>query len=202
MSTDPIAKTRANHSNLGRDWERELESVHDFYRASGRADIVKNPHEWVFITDNQYRSACVKYSAGMFARTANGRWMMRSRSDVDFSGGGAGFSVCFDAKACASATFPLSNLTDHQIRRLKQSARCGTVAGFMIRMSKFSRVFFVPVAYADRRHLGWLTQGRRARPGTASLSLADLEENAIEIPCGANRLWDWLACLIKEGAGQ
>jgi hypothetical protein len=35
----------SNHSNLGKDFEREMRATHDWYRLQGWADVVKNPTE-------------------------------------------------------------------------------------------------------------------------------------------------------------
>lgn len=188
---------RANHSNRGQEFENELSSVHDFYRLKGLADVVMNPRDWAFISERDYQKALQSHQANVVARTGDGRPMRRVRSDVDFSGGGARFSICFDAKTSNAGSFPLDSLTDHQIRRLAVSAKCGTISGFMVRMSQFNRVFFLPVAYADKRHLAWIRQTGRAKPGTASISIAEFEENAIEIFRNPAMLWDWLPQLVK-----
>jgi len=190
---------RADHANLGRDWENELSAVHDWYRLSGKADIVKNPSDWVFISNNDYQKKSSKYALSMFALTDSGTRLMRSRSDVDFSGGGKGFSICFDAKSSKGKLFPLSNVSPHQIARLKQSARCGTIAGFMIRMKDLDRVFFCPVAYMDSRFTKWQRQsGKRVKAGIASLSIDDLTNLTVEIARHrTNGLWDYLPRLVS-----
>lgn len=189
---------RANHSNLGREFENELCLVHEFYRTKGVADVVMNPRDWVFINEKAYQRALQQQQASMVAKTGSGRFMIRSRSDVDFSGGGKNFSICFDAKSCEGPTFPLANFTEHQIARLRQSARCGTIAGFMVQMKKVDRVFFVPVDYADKRYIKWIVQpGRRAKPGTASISIKEFEENAVEVVKSISGLWDWLPVLAR-----
>ena len=189
---------RADHANLGRDWEAELETVHEWYRLSGKADIVKNPHEWVFISNNDYQKKSSKYDPRMFAVTDNGTRLMRSRSDVDYSGGGKGFSICFDAKSSKGRLFPLSNVSPHQLARLRQSASCGTIAGFMIKMKDLDRVFFFPVGVMNSRFDNWQRQpGKRVKAGIASLSIEDLTNLGIEIPKHrTNQLWDYLPRLL------
>jgi len=188
---------RSDHANRGRSFELELMTVHDMYRMQGKADIVKNPSEFIFITERQYREKAGFYAPGMFARTADGKCLMRSRSDIDFSGGGKGFSVTFDAKLCSDRHFPIANIKVHQIIRLKQSARCGCISGFLIKMEKYSRVFFIPVGYVDDRWVKLQMQsGRRAKPGTASLSIGDMEANGTEILKDINGLYNWLDRLV------
>lgn len=188
---------RADHSNLGRAWEKELEAVHEFYRISAKADIVKNPNDWTFISERDYQKLSARYHPGMFARTDSGSMLMRARSDVDFSGGGKGFAICFDAKVTEKPHFPLANLSDHQLARLRQSARCGTIAGFMIKLAAHDRVFFLPARQADERFTHWQThRGRRAKPGMASIKVEDLASIAVEITKNKiNGLWDWLPAI-------
>lgn len=190
-------RNRSAHANLGRSWERELEAVHDLYRLEGKADVVKNPNDWTFITQRQHEKQRFKYGPGYFAKTMDGKYMMRSQSDVDFSGGGKNFSVCFDAKHCEAKTFPISSMAEHQIHRLRQSARCGAIAGFMLQMVMFDRVFFIPVKYADDRMMAYRRQrvGGRAKAGTASISLSDLVNNCVEIPRSRAGIRDWLPIL-------
>jgi recombination protein U len=192
---------RADHSNRGREFENELMAVHDFYRLQRLADIVKNPSEWVFITNNAYDKKSSKYSPGHFARTDIGQRIMRVRSDVDFSGGGKNFSICFDAKESQGKIFPLSNVHPHQIHRLRQSSRCGTIAGFMVKMVDVDRVFFVRAELMEARFEIWQRQpGRRAKPGTASISLEDLGDFSIEIRKDPkNMLWNYLPFVVEPG---
>ncbi len=194
---------RSNHSNLGVDWEAQLIAIHDVYRLRGVCDIVLNPREWVFVSDVKYNAHVAKYGPGFVAVCGTGRKMIRTRSDVDFSGGGKGFglpfSICFDAKSCKAKTFPLTNFASHQIARLRVSAKCGCIAGFMVRMEAFDRVFFVPSSYAALREEALLRQtGRRAKPGTASISIAEMEDEAVEISRDKNGMWDWAPELVGK----
>lgn len=201
MSQQEIFK-RGNHANLGRSFERELEATHEWYRAQNLADVIKNPNEWQFVSEKQYaeRQKLVslgKFPAGSAAACDNGRKIFRVKSDVDFSGGGKRFSVMFDAKETSGKNFPLSNIKGHQIQRMVNSSRCGVIAGFMIKI--VDRVFFVPASVVRAKENKLLVQrGRRAKPGTASFSIEELEANAVEIPRNRiNMLWDWYSVLAK-----
>lgn len=207
MSQRELFRTaRADHSNRGRGFEMELAAVHDWYRMQGKADIVQNPSAWAFISDKEYleRLKAIekgKASPGTLAVTDNGMKLMRVPSDVDFSGGGANFAICFDAKETREMRVPLFHLKTHQIHRLMLSSRCGTIAGFMIKFTKPGRVFFIPARYARDKEDQLLKQtGRkRAKAGTASISIEECEKNGVEIfRHKMNTLWDWLAVLVKE----
>jgi len=172
----------------------------------GAADIVKNPSEWVFIGEYEYRQIEAKIHAkllapGLIAQTDNGRFMKLVPSDIDFAGGGRGFAVCFDAKATNGDRFPLLNIKPHQVQRIKESAKCGTIAGFMIRFTEHRRVFFIRSVEISKKFENWeksKIRGSRAAKGTASLSIAELEQNSIEIFRNKmNSTWDWLPYLVK-----
>ncbi len=195
-----------NHSNLGKDWEAELENVHHWYRLERAADVVKNPSEWVFIGQREYEDILRKISLkqlapGKVAATDNGRFMKLVPSDIDFSGGGRGFTIAFDAKATAGDRLPLDNIKPHQIRRLLESSRCGCVAGFLVLFREHLRVFFVAVDFVDRKfELRERSRPgrRRAAAGTASLSISELEAAAVEIfRHPKNGLWDYLSRIVK-----
>lgn len=189
--------TRANHSNLGREFENELETVHEMYRLQRRADIRKIPHVWTFISENEFIKLKQKLPASMLARTEHGKYLQRTKSDVDFIGGGSEMFLAFDAKTVSGNTFPLANLEGHQLRNLMLRRQCGAIAGIMLKFNQFNRVFFVPATFLQRRSemLSVAKFGkRRAAPGTASLSIPDLEKSALEIQ-PIRGIFDYLSTL-------
>lgn len=199
-----------DHSNRGLSTEKQLIAAHDYYRLQGIADVVKNPSEWIYISEAEYRRLKEKQERGGIKRgtlavTDDLRKMRRVPSDVDFAGGGkcssGHFAICFDAKESAGMRIPLANFKEHQIRRLLQSARCGNIAGFMIRMSDHDRMFFAAAQFIEKRYTDWIKQtygNRKAKPGTASISVEELEANAIEIfRHRTGGFWDWHGALVK-----
>lgn len=195
MPTQPNLFKVANHSNLGKDWEKQLEALHDFYRLRRLCDVVKNAERWIFCCEKDYEKYS-RFDPGMVARDGKGRPMRRTESDIDFSGGNANFSICFDAKETSADRLSLDFFKPHQVSRLLVSAKCGSVAGFMVKMTKFDRVFFLNIALVDAKIIAKIKQtGRRAKPGTGSFSLSELEENATEIKKSANGQFDWFVAL-------
>ncbi len=197
MPIQPTLPTisRANHSNRGKDFESELEAVHEFYRRQGLVDMVKNPNEWKMIGKNPPKD---RHSPTV-AQNGTGYWMRMILSDCDFSGGGGTGNFIFDAKETSKNNFPFSMIRDHQVYRLKQSARCKVTAGVMIKFTTVSRVFFIPIEAFDKKYENWLKQSMvRAKNGTASLSLPECENIGVEIfRHRQNMLWDWLAVIGK-----
>lgn len=199
MSVQPSFFKVSNHSNQGLDFESELETTHDWYRRQGLADVRKIPNSWKFISFSEYQKLLVKLPPSHLAQTADGKCLQRVKSDVDFSGAGENFGISFDAKTCRAKNFPLSNIADHQLYKLKDRDRCGVIAGVMVYLGLLNRVFFVPYKYLEHRQTILLKQrGRRAQVGTASISLSDFEKNTVEIfRHTSNFLWDWCKYLVK-----
>lgn len=54
------------------------------------------------------------------------------RSTVDYIGAVQGIPVCFDAKECATDTFPLQNVHEHQIQFMEEFESQGGVAFLLI----------------------------------------------------------------------
>ena len=194
--------SRANHSNLGRDFERELETAHDIYRIRGIADIRKIPHVWTFISAKEYLKLKTKLPASMLAQTNDGKFLQRTKSDVDFVGGGRDFHLALDAKSITGKRFPMDKLSPHQLEKLLSRTKCGAVAGLLIKFSDEDRGFFVSADYLRRRSemLFKAQIGKRIAPrGTASLSLEDLEKHGVEIYRNKrNGVWDYLEIVLNN----
>lgn len=200
MSVQPSFFKVSNHSNQGLDFESELETTHDWYRRQGLADVRKIPNSWKIISFTEYQKLQMKLPPAHLAKTGDGKFMQRVKSDVDFVGAGEKFGISFDAKTCRATNFPLSNIENHQIYKLKDRDRCGVIAGIMVYLILFNRVFFVPYKYLELRQTILLKQaGRRAKSGTASISLSEFEQHTIEIfRHKSNTLWDWFKYLAKQ----
>jgi penicillin-binding protein-related factor A (putative recombinase) len=188
---------RTDHANLGKEFEAELAAAHDWYRMNRVVDIVWNKNDWDFARGRDFHMAKAAYEKGLAtaARTGNGGYIWRVRSDIDFSGGG----FVFDAKSTVEDRWSLQKIEAHQVRRLRDSGRCGSRAGVFIKFITADRVFWLDIATLgplfDRYEVQTVGR-RRAKPGTGSLSIDQLEEIGIEIPRHrVNRLWDWYAKL-------
>ena len=54
------------------------------------------------------------------------------KSTVDYIGAVQGIPVCFDAKECATQTFSLQNIHEHQVNFMKEFEKQGGIAFFLI----------------------------------------------------------------------
>ena len=53
------------------------------------------------------------------------------RSTVDYIGAVQGIPICFDAKECATDTFPLANIHPHQVEFMQAFEKQGGIAFFL-----------------------------------------------------------------------
>ena len=199
MKTEQInlpGVSRSNHSNLGVSFEKEIEAANDWYRLQRAADVRKIPHNWSLISGREYRKLRGRLPSSMLARTDDGKFLQRVKSDVDFVGGGPGFAIAFDCKETKTSRFPLANLKPHQLENLKHRKRCGFISGVMLKLAGHDRVFFLDHDFLDEKYLAMLRQktAGRAKAGTASIDVCELETRAAEIKKHPrNMLWDYLA---------
>ena len=54
------------------------------------------------------------------------------KSTVDYIGAVQGIPVCFDAKECATDTFPLQNIHEHQVTFMENFEKQGGISFFLI----------------------------------------------------------------------
>lgn len=66
------------------------------------------------------------------------------KSTVDYIGAVQGIPVCFDAKECASKTFPLHNIHPHQIAFMKEFEAQGGVAFILLSFTEEQEIYYVP----------------------------------------------------------
>ena len=66
------------------------------------------------------------------------------KSTVDYIGAVQGVPVCFDAKECATSTFPLQNVHAHQISFMEEFEKQKGVAFLLIYFSKHNAFHYLP----------------------------------------------------------
>lgn len=66
------------------------------------------------------------------------------KSTVDYIGAVQGIPVCFDAKECASDTFALQNIHDHQVDFMGKFEKQGGVAFFLIYYTHKDVLYYLP----------------------------------------------------------
>lgn len=66
------------------------------------------------------------------------------KSTVDYIGVVQGVPVCFDAKECASDTFALANVHEHQVKFMKEYEEQGGVSFLIIYFKKKDCYYYLP----------------------------------------------------------
>jgi penicillin-binding protein-related factor A (putative recombinase) len=190
---------KASKANLGKEFENELKTTHDYYRLKRLADVHRNENEWAYTTpQNAHKIASTAKGKNMVAKTEAGSYIIMVRSMVDFSGGGSTFSVRFDAKTVEKGDrIALSRFKDHQTTESYIAGLCGyKVSGFMVKFAEYKRVFYIP---ADKIRLLQEVGIRMDKEGPKSLTIDDLDNSnvAVSIPI-RNGLIDWYEALIQD----
>ncbi len=67
------------------------------------------------------------------------------KSTVDYIGAVQGIPVCFDAKECATSTFSLENIHEHQVAFMKSFEEQDGVAFFLIYFSSLNEFYYLPL---------------------------------------------------------
>lgn len=65
------------------------------------------------------------------------------KSTVDYIGAVQGIPVCFDAKECASSTFALSNIHDHQVIFMENYEKQGGISFLIIYYTQEDRLYYL-----------------------------------------------------------
>ena len=66
------------------------------------------------------------------------------KSTVDYIGAVQGIPVCFDAKECASTTFSLENIHQHQVNFMQSFEEQDGVAFFLIYFTSLDEFYYLP----------------------------------------------------------
>ena len=80
------------------------------------------------------------------------------KSTVDYIGAVQGLPVCFDAKECATASFSLANVHEHQFKFMCEFEKQGGIAFFNLFINSLDKIMYVPLSdlrvFMDRMYAG------------------------------------------------
>ena len=65
------------------------------------------------------------------------------KSTVDYIGAVQGIPVCFDAKECATDTFPLQNIHEHQVNFMENFEQQGGISFFLISFTHRDEFYYL-----------------------------------------------------------
>ncbi len=145
-----------SHGLRGSTLEEMINQTIDQYRQQNLALIQKIPTPITPITiDKTTRHITLAY--------------FDQKSTIDYMGVVQGIPVCFDAKECASDTFPLQNIHEHQV-------------AFMTDFEKQNGISFLLIAYTGRQEYYYMPYremmefwNRMKNGGRKSFTIAELD---------------------------
>ena len=117
------------------------------------------------------------------------------KSTVDYIGAVQGIPVCFDAKECATETFPLQNVHEHQVRFMEEFEKQKGIAFLLIYFSKQNTFYYLP--FRDLK-VFW---NRALTGGRKSFLFEELDKNYI-IKSGNGGFIHYLEALNLDLTGR
>ncbi len=122
--------TWGGHGLRGSTLEDMINRTNEAYRKNGLALIQKVPTPITPIEMNKNRQITLAY--------------FDQKSTVDYIGVVQGIPVCFDAKECATETFPLQNVHEHQIEFMKDFEKQGGKSFFVLFYTTRNEMYYMP----------------------------------------------------------
>lgn len=115
----------------GSTLEDMINMTNDNYREKGLALIQKIPTP---ITPVQIDQTTRHITLAYFEK----------QSTVDYIGSVQGIPVCFDAKECATDTFPMMNIHEHQIHFMEDFEKQGGISFIILFYSHKNEIYYIP----------------------------------------------------------
>lgn len=114
----------------GSTLEDLLNRTNEYYEEKGLALIQKIPTPITPVQiDKEHRHITLAYFDKI--------------STVDYIGAVQGIPVCFDAKECATDTFPLQNIHEHQVRFMEKFEKQGGVSFLILYFSGRDTLYYM-----------------------------------------------------------
>ena len=166
-----------SHGNRGMNLEEDINLSNDFYRTNGMCLITKRP--------TPINVVKVDYSKGAIITNA----YFEKQSTTDYNGVYKGRYIDFEAKSTLNLTsFPLANISSHQIEHLKRVLIHGGIAFFIIEFAKLDQVFLLDASYV----IDFYENGNRK-----SISYKDVQTHGFEIKKGLTPRLNYLDVIDK-----
>lgn len=183
-----VAKERKTHkssaeislssANRGMDFEHEINLSNDYYRDHDICLITKRPTPINIVK--------VDYSKGAKITHA----YFEEQSTTDYNGVYKGRYIDFEAKNTKNkSSFPLNNITKHQIEHLKRVLLHGGIAFFIINFETRNQTFLLDASYV----IDFYENGERK-----SIPYDCFVTNGIEIEQGYNPRLKYIEAIDKK----
>ena len=172
------AEISLSSANRGMNLENEINLSNDYYRDHDLCLITKRPTPINIVK--------VDYSKGAKITHA----YFEEQSTTDYNGVYRSRYIDFEAKNTKNKTsFPLNNITKHQIEHLKRVLFHGGIAFFIINFESLNKVYLLDASYV----IEFYEHGERK-----SIPFSCFEENGIEIEQGYNPRLKYIDAIEKK----
>ena len=167
-----------SHGNRGMELEEDINLSNEFYKDNEACLITKRP--------TPINVVKVDYTKGAVITNA----YFEKQSTTDYNGVYKGRYIDFEAKSTLKTTsFPLSNVSKHQIEHLKHVLKHGGIAFFIIEFAKLEQVFLLDASYV----IDFYENGARK-----SIPYQEVLENGHKIKKGLAPRLDYLEVIEKN----
>ena len=172
------AEISLSSANRGMNLENEINISNDYYRDNNICLITKRPTPINIVK--------VDYSKGAKITHA----YFEEQSTTDYNGVYRSRYIDFEAKNTKNKTsFPLNNITKHQIEHLKRVLFHGGIAFFIINFESLNKVYLLDASYV----IDFYEHGERK-----SIPFSCFEENGIEIEQSYNPRLKYIDAIDKK----
>ena len=131
-----IKSTNFSHGNRGMNLEQDINLSNEYYKQKGLCLVTKRP--------TPINVVQVDYSKGAIITNA----YFEKQSTTDYNGVWKGRYLDFEAKSTNKTTsFPLANISSHQIQHLKNVLKHNGIAFFIIEFAKLEKVYLLDANY-------------------------------------------------------
>lgn len=166
-----------SHGNRGMDLENDINLSNEYYKRNHLCLITKRP--------TPINVVKVDYSKGAIITNA----YFEKQSTTDYNGVYCGRYIDFEAKSTMKTTsFPLSNISKHQIEHLKNVLLHKGICFFIIEFAKLEKVYLLDASYV----IDYCENGTRK-----SIPYNDVIHNGYEIKKGLTPRLDYLEIIDK-----
>ena len=174
-SSEEISLSSANR---GMDFEEDINISNEYYRSKGICLITKRPTPINIVKVDYTHGAKITHA------------YFEEQSTTDYNGVYKGKYIDFEAKNTKNKTsFPLANITKHQIEHLKLVILHGGIAFFIIQFETLNKVYLLDASYVIKCY----EEGERK-----SIPLSCFEANGIEIERSYNPRLKYIEAIDKK----
>lgn len=141
----------------GSVFEEMINTTNEEYRKLGLALVQKIPTPITPVEIDDERHITLAY--------------FEQRSTVDYIGVIQSYPVCFDAKECASSSFALSNVHEHQYMFMLDFEKQGGISFLLIHFTAADKFYYMRFAELDKFYKRAYEEG-----GPKSVKIEELDE--------------------------